>query len=264
MNKLSAVIITKNEEHNIRKCLDSLHDLANEIIIVDDKSNDQTVSIAKSEYNAKVIINESKGNFDNQRNLGIKAASFQWILQMDADEVVTEEAIRKIKYALDKETDYVAFRLIRKDSIFGHPLNYVGQSSGVKLFRRDKAEYIGEKIHETLKVDGEIGDIDTFILHYNHPSIAETLKRWNFYTDVESEVFLQQNENIEYKSIKYKLTYKSFKLFLRYYIKKKGYKDGVYGLVWSILHTIHPILFWLKVLEKSMLNKKLDVWREDE
>ncbi len=91
MYKLSAVVITKNEEARIGRCLDSLKGLADEIIIVDDAYTDKTVDIAKDKYRAKVIVNRSGGNFDRQRNLGIERALGEWILQLDTDEVVPAE-----------------------------------------------------------------------------------------------------------------------------------------------------------------------------
>ena len=123
MNKLSAVIITKNEGKRISTCIKSLLSFVDEIVIVDDKSSDKTVEICK-ELGAKVTINESGGNFDRQRNIGIEKASCQWILQMDADEIVFPQIALKIKETIENPSDYVAFELRRKKFFFGYSLRW--------------------------------------------------------------------------------------------------------------------------------------------
>ena len=151
---------------------------------------------------------------------------------------------------------YSAFTLIRNDCIFEHPLKHVGRLPITKLFKKEKGKFIGEKIHETLVIDGETGNIDFPVLHYNHPSIKDVVNKWNFYTDRESDIFFRDNDGVTYKFLKGKLVFRSFKLFFKHYIKNKGYKDGSYGLIWSMLHVLNPLILWLKVLEKSIRKKK--------
>ncbi|HIE36090.1 MAG TPA: glycosyltransferase family 2 protein, partial [Candidatus Omnitrophica bacterium] len=117
MSKLTAVIITKNEEGKIEKCLKSLMGFVDEIVVIDDNSCDRTVEICKK-LGAKVMINESKGNFDKQRNFGIEKASCEWILQMDADEVVPPQTAAKIRDTIKNPGDFVAFELRRRNFLF--------------------------------------------------------------------------------------------------------------------------------------------------
>ena len=252
---ISVVVITKNEEKKLRRCLCSVSDLASEIIVVDDVSSDGTADIARNDFNAKVIVNAAGGNFDNQRNLGIEAAASEWVLQMDADEEVPAETVEAIKNTLNSGEDAAAYTLIRRDCVFGVPLRHAGQEKAVKLFRKDKARYTGSKIHETLQVDGAIGAIASDVLHYNFDSVAEVISRWNYYTDVESAAYVKEHGPQSVKSMKKRLLYKSVKLFYKHYMKKGAYKDGVYGLIWAVLHVISPLLFWLKVLERSVKEK---------
>ena len=256
MNKLSAVIITKNEGKRISTCIKSLLKFVDEIIVVDDKSSDRTVEICKK-LGAKVIINESGENFDKQRNIGIEGTSCEWILQMDADEIVPSETAVKIKETIENPSDYVAFELRRKNFFFGYPLRYGGAYNwGVKLFKKGKAYYIGS-VHETLKIEGKIGRIDAEIYHFPFFSIKDILNKMNFYTEIETELFVKNIERISFKEIKYRLTWKSLKLFWKLYIKKKGYKDGMYGLAWSIINVIGPQIRWLKIWEKTLKERKL-------
>ncbi|MGB2601054.1 MAG: glycosyltransferase family 2 protein [Candidatus Omnitrophota bacterium] len=249
---IAVVVITKNEEKKLRRCLSSVSALASEVIVVDDVSSDGTPNIARDEFNAKVIVNEAKGNFDNQRNLGIEAATCKWVLQMDADEEVPAETVQTIKDSLNASEDFAAFTIIRRDCVFGVPLRHAGQEKAVKLFRKDKAHYTGSKIHETLEVVGSIGTIPSYVLHYNFDSIGEVINRWNYYTDIESAAYIKEHGPQSVKSMKKRILYKSVKLFYKHYMKRGAYKDGVYGLIWAVLHVISPLLFWLKVLERSV------------
>jgi len=257
VNKITAVVITKNEEDKIEKCLDSLKDFVDEIIIVDDLSSDGTVEICKR-YKARVIIHESRGNFDNQRNIGIQNATGEWILQMDADEIVPIHTANKIIESLENPSGSVAFKLRRKNFFLGYSLkNAGGYDYMLKIFKSGRAIYVGSNVHETLKVDGAIGNIDAEVLHYPFNSINQVIERFNFYTDVESEIFLKQIDKVDSREIKYHLILKSLKLFWKLYIKKKGYRDGMYGLAWCILNVISPQIKWLKIWEKALKEGKL-------
>jgi glycosyltransferase involved in cell wall biosynthesis len=254
---ISVVVITKNEEKKIRRCLSSVASFASEIIVVDDESGDRTTDIARNEFNAKVIVHGAGGNFDGQRNLGINTASGPWIFQMDADEEVPSGTAAAIKRAAESAENLAAFRLVRRDCVFGEPLRHAGKDKQVKLFKKDKARYTGGKIHETIEVDGNIKDLRDEVLHYNFDSIQEVLSRWNYYTDVESSAYVRSQGPQKLKALKKRLLYKSFKLFYKHYVKHGAFKDGARGLVWAVLHVLSPLLFWLKVLEKSLKDGKL-------
>ncbi|MFA5410474.1 MAG: glycosyltransferase family 2 protein [Candidatus Omnitrophota bacterium] len=257
MYKLTAVIITKNEEKNIVNCLASLKGLCDEIIVVDDLSVDATVEICKR-FGAQVISHESKMNFDKQRNLGIECASGDWILQMDADEIVPEDTAHKIKETLREPKDFVAFKLRRKNYILNYPLKHINYGYMIKIFKKGKAVYIGNSVHETLRVDGPIGCIDSSeVYHYPFNSVREVIEKWNLYTDREADLFLKGVNKIDFKEIRYRLTWKSVKLFWKLYIRKKGYRDGRYGLVWCVLNVIGPQIRWLKIWEKAVKDGKL-------
>ena len=257
MDRLSAVIITKNEEDKIGKCLNSLRYFVDEIIVVDDCSSDNTVDICR-EYGAKVIIHQLENSFDKQRNLGIKDASGDWILQMDADEIVPKETAEAIKSTISNSKDYVAFRLRRKNFFLGYPLRYAGTYEYAdKLFKKGAAIYEG-RVHERLKMEGRIGVIEKDIYHYPFNLIKEVIRRANFYTDIETDEFIKTGNEISFKEIKYRLTWKSLKLFWKLYVRKRGYKDGMHGLVWCVLNVIGPQIKWLKVWEKAVKEDRLD------
>jgi hypothetical protein len=256
MSTISVVIITKNEEAKIAKCLDSVKTFADEIIIVDDVSTDNTVKTAK-QYGAKVFINEAKGNFDLQRNIGIEKARSEWILQMDADEIVPDDTAQKIKSAITNPGIFVAFKILRKNFFLGHPIRYSGNYVySLKVLKKGAGRYTG-RIHEILEINGPAGQIEADINHYPFNSINEAIERANFYTDIESMDFLRKNGSISEKRIKYELTLKSIKRFWKLYIKKQGYKDGMHGFIWCIINVIGPQMRWMKIWEKAQKNNVL-------
>jgi len=256
MSTISVVIITKNEEAELPQCLDSVKLFADEIIIIDDASTDNTVKIAE-QYGAKVFINESKGNFDRQRNIGIEKVQCEWILQMDADEIVPDDAARKIRSAIGNPGVFVAFEIRRLSFFIGHPIRHCGNYEySLKIFKKGSSQYVG-KVHEHLVVNGPVGRIDTDINHYPFNSISEVIERVNFYTDIESSGFLENIKSVSKKRIKYELTIKSIKRFWKLYVKKQGYKDGIYGFIWCILNVIGPQIRWMKIWEKALKKQKL-------
>lgn len=258
MAKLSAVIPVKNEKGKIEKCLDSLRNFVDEIVIVDSLGTDGTVEICKR-YGAKIITHEIEGyNMDKQRNIGIENATGDWILQTESDEIFPQDTADKIRKAIENPGDYVGFRIIRKNFFLGYPLRYAGAYGYMlRIFKKGKAFYTGNSVHETLKIDGLAKDIDAEVYHYSFNSIAHFIQKSNFFTDVESDIFLKNNDKIDIKEIKYRLTWKSLKLFWKLYIKKKGYRDGMYGLAWCILNVIRPQIRWLKIWERAVKDGKL-------
>lgn len=249
MIKLSVVIITKNEELKIGSCLKSLLGLADEFIIVDDLSSDKTVEICK-EFGAKIISSKSNGEFDKQRNIGIENANGEWILQLDADEIIPSESISKIRSAISEPKGFVGFEIRRKNFFLGKPILHSGNYGyTLKIFKKGAGYYI-EKVHEKLKISGKIGKIDADINHYPFNSIFEVFERANFYTDIESAVFLKGIEKITEQRIKYELTIKSLRRFWKLYVKKQGYKDGMNGFIWCILNVIGPQMRWMKIWEQ--------------
>lgn len=247
MAGISAVIITKNEEQRIRRCLDSLKGWVNEIIVVDDCSSDRTGQIASQEYNARLIVQASGNSLASLRNAGIEAAKEQWILQMDADEIIPLKTAQAMQDAVEK-AGYPAFNVLRQDCMNGQPLKFVGHAYQLKLFKKSDVRYEG-MIHEKLPVPGPIGNIDQPVMHHPITSVSAIITRHNFYTDVESLKYLQENPHIDIRKLKKELVWKPFKIFFKHYVKHGGRKDGVPGLIWCMVHTLHPVMFWLKVLE---------------
>ncbi|MDO8525976.1 MAG: glycosyltransferase family 2 protein [Candidatus Omnitrophota bacterium] len=250
--KLSVVVLTRNEEAIIAGCLDSVK-WADEIIVIDDNSADRTVEIA-GQYAAKVIAHPLDNDFSGQRNLGITRASGEWILQMDADERVTVGLKEKIEAILESEEELSAFRFKRANNFCGKFLAFGGEDmhKPVRLFKKGKARFSGG-IHEELIVDGNTGEIDAVMEHYNFPGISHYIATQDFYTGMEAKSLYEKSGLIPEKKLRKELLFGPVKLFLKIYIKKKGFKDGLHGMVFAILSAWRRFMIYAKYWE---LNQK--------
>lgn len=245
---LSVVIITKNEEDKIARCLESVK-WVDEIIIVDDLSEDHTAEICR-QSGAKVISHKSEGNFDRQRNIGIDNASGEWVLQMDADEIVSEGLKQGIQKVLADNLDCAGYKFKRKNYFLGKPLLYGGwYHDFLRIFRKSAGKYVGASVHELVDVQGKIGYINADMEHYICRNINQFSERQNYYTSVEAKRLLRERGLVSDKEIRYHLTMKPLKLFWKTYIKKQGFRDGLHGLIYCIFDSYVHFLKWAKYWE---------------
>jgi glycosyltransferase involved in cell wall biosynthesis len=244
---IAAVIPSKNSEKKIEKCLASLVGWADEIIVLDSESVDNTVEIAQS-FRAKVYSHPFLGTWAKERNFGAEKATSEWILSLDTDEVVSDEFKTKCNQILPN-TKFVAFKFFRKNYFLGHPFKYGGwYHMSQHLYKKGFAHYEGA-VHEKYIVNGEVGIINADILHYPFDSISEFIERHNRYTSLQTTEILDEEKGLNIKKIKYNLTIKPLKLFKKMYLNKKGYKEGLHGFIFCVLFTWVHFLKWAKVWE---------------
>lgn len=237
---ISAIILTKDEEKNIKECINSVK-WCNEIIVIDDCSKDNTTEIAK-QLSAKVYI-KPLVNFSSQRNFGISKATCEWILFIDADEIASDALTFEILNVTSKwtggiENKFEGFYIPRFDSMWEKRLNY--GESGTKLIRLGKktaGKWVGN-VHEKWKIDGEVGTLKSPIIHYPHKTISEFLKEINFYTNIRAEELKKQKVKTHWWSI---LFFPFGKFVFNYFIKK-GFLDGERGLISAIMMSFHSFL----------------------
>jgi ADP-heptose:LPS heptosyltransferase len=258
---ISAVVLSKNSEKKIAKCLESLKGWADEIILVDGQSTDSTVRIAQS-YGAVIVSHPFLGSFAAERNSGTDKAKSEWVLQLDSDEIVSEDFKKKCDQILPA-AKFAAFKFRRKNVFLEHEFKHGGWYHWSQhLFKRGRAHYEG-RVHEKMIVDGEVGNIDADILHIPFDSISEFIERQNRYTDLQARDIIDTEKNLTAKNIKYNLKIKPLKLFRKMYFKNKGYKEGMHGLVFSILFAWVHFLKWAKVWELVRDKKNILVVRND-
>lgn len=242
------VILTKNSEKKLKECLESVK-WADEIIIVDGESRDNTLNIARA-YTDKIFIRPFSGSFANERNFGESKSEGDWILQLDSDEVVEEDFRKKIMEVLEDGTPFYAFRFLRKNFFLGKFMKYGGWLHySLHFYRRGFASYEG-RIHETLKVkENNIGRVDVGVRHYPFDSLSEFIDRQNKYTTLEAQRFFDERGRLSIKFVKYQMFKKPLKLFIKIFFKKKGYREGIYGFIFSILFSFVHFLKWAKYWE---------------
>lgn len=252
--KLSVLIIAGNEEKNIRDCLESIK-WVDEIIIVDSESKDRTVEISK-EYTEKVFINKWEG-FATQRRFSLSKASNKWILSLDADERVSPELKDEILKTINGAEKFAGYYIPRRNyfldkivkSCFWYP------DYQLRLFKKEKADVTDKKVHEGFFVSGETGKLSSDIIHFTHQSIHETFTKVNNYTSLNAE------ERADGKRIKaHHLILNPLAAFLNHFISRKGYKDGIYGLMVSLIHSVTNMLTYMKIWE---LQHKKEISKND-
>lgn len=264
--ELSVVLATFNEERNLPECLDSVRDLAGEIIIVDGSSTDKTVEIAKR-YGAKVIVVENLPNFHINKQKAINLATKDWILQLDADEKVTPELQREIKEKIGnlklpaspagEEIGNPAngYWVARKNWFLGRFLMKGGQYPDytLRLYRREKGHLPQKDVHEQAEVIGHVEYLKHDLLHYPYKNFTSYLVKWNKYNDLLAS---QITESLKNKNNLAKLGYaigyliiKPTHWFLTTYIRHKGFMDLWPGLVFSFFSAIRFPVSYLKSLK---------------
>ena len=255
--KISVVIPVKNEESRLGRCLDVLKGWADEIIIIDDHSTDRTASIAAREYRARVVTRSLANDWAQQRNAGADAARNDWVLQLDADEVVAPETAAALQGVLGKGSEARAYALTRVNVLLGKPLVHCGADKRcVRLYDRRHAAWEGH-VHEQLRVSGTVGTIAAPIYHYPADSVEHFLEKNLSYAKISAEQLLARQTEVPWKDVRCGLTSKALKLFWKGYVKRRGYKDGMQGLVWCVLSVITLQMYWLMVWQKAAQGGKL-------
>ncbi len=246
--RISAVLITLNEEKNLARCLASVVDWVSEIVIVDSGSTDETLKIAKK-FGSKIYTRKFD-NFADQKNFADNKATFEWILSLDADEEVTKELAREIQTSIES-TDCVGFLIPRRNIIFGKEIKYTRWSPDkhIWLFKRNKGKWIGG-VHEEFKVDGKVGELKNAKIHYSHPTVSDFFSMLNSYTDLEAKRKMEKGETFSL----FKMFFDPMKSFLGRFIYKRGFLDGWRGFVLSYFMGIYRMVTWIKVWEKQKGN----------
>ena len=247
MNKISVILITKDEEKNISDCLRSI-EWADEIIVVDAESTDHTVELAKK-FTDKVYVNKWEG-YVPQKKYALSLASNEWVLSVDADERITQELQAEILSL--SPGDFSGYKIRRKNFLLGKEITSCGWGNDyqIRLFKKEKTDLTDRLVHEGFTVDGKIGKLENPMLHYTFSSFTEYFNKINYYTSLKAEELVKQKGEIGGWTI-FSHTVSAFILF---FINKRGFKDGVRGLIVSLLHSVSTMLNYIKLWE--LQNKK--------
>jgi len=252
MIKISAVIITYNEEKNIERCLNSLQDIADEIIVLDSFSTDKTTEICKK-YNLKFFQHEFD-NYTEQKNRAVNFASNDFILSLDADEEISSElqqSILKIK----ESNIFDAYNFNRLNIYCGKPMRHTSwyPDRKIRLWNRKKGKWTGDKIHETVEIESSVkkGFLRGNLLHYSFNSIEEHIKQTNKFTSISAEVLFKSGKNSSTSII----VIKTFGRFIKEFILKTAFLDGFYGIIVGSINVFSSFLKYSK-LRKRIKDSK--------
>jgi (heptosyl)LPS beta-1,4-glucosyltransferase len=246
--KITAVLITKNEEKNVRDCLDSVR-WCDEIVLVDSLSADRTCEIGR-EFTDKVIGRPWPGICGAQRNVGLDAASGDWVLMIDADERITPE-LREELLSFSKAPGRYAGALIpRKNYFFGRWMRHGGcyPDRQMRFFLRDRCRYNEEtgKGFDTPFLDGEPKPLDAPMLHYTGQTIADRIRKTGFDADLQArEKFRRSRKAVGAAD----LLFRPMAAFFKTFVSQGGWKDGIEGFIFAVLSAFHNFAKYAMVRE---------------
>ncbi len=279
MKKLSIVLAVRNEETNIGRCLESVEGIADEIIVVDEYSTDKTVEIAKK-YKASVFFEPHHDIFHITKQKALEKASGGWILQLDADEVVTPELSKEILEVLDNTHkpkisrlfkrhqelieardgkigsttgEIVGYFIPRRNIFLGKPLIHGGvyPDPAIRLIKNGKAYFPAKSVHEIMKIEGDVSWLSSDMLHYDSPTFERYVTRLNRYTDLQKEEFHKKQLLKNIPTLFFYSFIKPTLVFLNLYVRHKGFLDGIRGFVWSFFSSLHfPIAYFKYYTER--------------
>jgi len=251
--KLSVVISAYNGEKTIRDCLLSVKKVADEIIVIDNSSTDNTYEIVES-YTSKIFKQKNNPSaIDLLKNLGFEKAKGEWILCIDQDESIeelVEEILGKIKKA-DPEVN--GYYLPRKNYIFNRWIKYAGwyPDYQLRLFRNGKGKYAEKHVHEQIKVSGKTENLKNHIIHNNYQNISQFIQKTSVYAKNEAEDKIKKGYIFSYfDAIKFPLSE-----FLSRFFAREGYRDGFYGLMLSLLMAFYHFLIFAFIWEENKFKQ---------
>jgi glycosyltransferase involved in cell wall biosynthesis len=251
---LSVVILAKNEQDNIRTALESVQAWADEIIVVDDASLDETVKIAK-EFTDKVF--SRKMDIEGRhRNWAYKQAKNEWVLSLDADERVTDELKDEIGKVISQDTNFSAFSIPLRNYIGNYWVRHGGwyPAGKVRLFKKDKFRYEEAEVHPRVFIEGSCGHLRADIIHKGYPDISHFVNSLNHQTSLEARKWISTDRKMALG----KALWRTLDRFVRTYFIKKGYRDGIIGLVVATFAGFYQFLSYAKYWEmKTQMKPRL-------
>lgn len=252
METISVVLATFNEEKNLRDCLESVKDVADEIVIVDGTSTDKTVDIAK-EFGAKVLVTDNPPIFHINKQKAIDMATKDWVLQLDADERVDQKLAEEIKEKI-KDKDYNGYWIPRKNFFLGRFLMKGGQYPDytLRLYRKGKGRLPQKDVHEQAVVEGKVGHLNNPLIHIADPEFGRYFLRFKRYTALLSDEYQEKKVGKDpYHFGKYMLILPTY-WFLLTFIRHKGFMDLWQGFVFSFFSSLrYPVSYWKYLSKKN-------------
>ncbi|MCI0595004.1 MAG: glycosyltransferase family 2 protein [candidate division Zixibacteria bacterium] len=246
MAKVTAVILTKNEEQNLPRCLESVR-WVDEVLILDSGSTDRTPEIARK-CGAKVHQLPWEG-FGKQKQKGVELAAGEWVLSIDADEVVTPELKGEIMSRLAGDNGTAGYFLKRKAYFLDRFVRHGGWYPDwvLRLFKKEKGRFTPAAVHEAVILDGPTARLEADLLHYTDPDFSHYLAKLNRYTDLSAQELFEKGERGSLFRI---MANPAAKFFSQYFLKA-GFLDGRAGFILAGASAFHVFSKYVKLWELS-------------
>ncbi len=246
--KISVFIISFNEENIIAECLEKLF-WANEIVVVDSGSTDKTVEICQK-FGAKVIYNKFE-NFGIQKQFALNQTNNNWVLSLDADEVLSDKLILEIQNTIFSD-EFQGYLIPRTHVFLGKIFKHGSENKKpiLRLFNKQKGKFLENKIHETIIVQGKIGNLQNEMLHYTVSDIATAVRKNINYSLLSAELKKENNKKTSRSAIIFKLPFE----FFRVYFLQRNFLNGYQGFIWSVFSSFGGFIKYAKLYE---LNNKI-------
>lgn len=242
--QLSVVLITFNSEKTLAKTLEAVT-WANEIVLVDSGSTDKTLEIAQN-FKAKIVYRAFDG-YGSQKNFATQQASYDWILSLDDDEILTPELQQEIQSIDLKDTDCQGFKIPRSLIFLGKLLRFSGEYKRLtlRLFNRKSGNWNAEYVHESVEVNGKIGTLTHQILHDSYRDLTDYFNKFNKYTSLGAKALAERDKTVS----TFKIISRFPITFLKIYLLKGSCLDGYAGFMWALLTSINPVVKYAKLRE---------------
>lgn len=249
MVSLSAVIITRNEAHQVERTVAAAQQCCDEVVVVDSGSTDGTVALCQAM--GCRVFHKPFESYGVQKNFGISQAHGPWILSLDADEVCTPELIAEINHWKQQpHTKVVAYYIPRSMVFLGRRFVHSREARQpiLRLFKKSNGAFDEALVHETLIVKGNTDYMHGELLHYSYRNLHHYFEKFNQYTSYAADAMAQKGVTVSWLKI---LTRQPFE-FIKIYFLQGNFREGAPGLVWSIISSFYPVVKYLKLKTKYM------------
>lgn len=256
--KLSIAIIAHNEGTYLADALQSVS-WADQVVVVDCGSTDNTSEIAEG-AGAEVYREPNRSNLNENKNIAIGHCRGEWIFVLDADERIPDMLAGEIRRVInDNKTD--GFLVPRRNHIIGRWLRHGSQYPDyqLRLFKRDRGNFPAVHVHERLNVNGRIDRLSEPFDHHPYPDLSMLIHKNLRYSEFEAQHLFQQGKTISFSGLIWRIMVKTPLRFLRRYVLKMGFRDGVPGLIMAWFDAENQSLRWIRLWE---LSRKLSDERE--
>jgi len=245
MTPLSVVVITYNEEKNIRAALESVR-WADEIVVVDSSSTDGTPEICR-EFTERVYQEEWRGSFSRQKTYAVGLAKNDWVFVLDADERITPSLAAEIQGLMEAGPDKAGYNCARLNHFMGRAIIHGGwyPDYTIRLFDRRRGEFGDRAVHEAVAVRGEVGYLKNHMLHYTYDGISDYLKRMERYCPLAAGELHKNGKKAGLCDLTLRPAFTFFKML----VLKQGFRDGMYGVVIAMLYAFYTFYKYAKLWE---------------